>query len=307
MITAETTNNYIYDPQCLYDFSPYIVDLSGKDIHYGLGTHLKVNSSLVTIKFVVEHPNLIHTVNDSFDMNLENENKKYDYILNICPYSCNYLNERFNTKKYIPTFFPLPFAPYDDKLERTIPVFYTGHAAAIPRGLEYIIELIKTQLGSSTYNSLCFSISIKNRNSFYKKLALYNKTKICVCHNVLDALKIPNIERFRLDELFKTHYPWIKERKTYAPQIKSRMFEGAMMGCILLVFKDEYNTTDSFFKENEEFIYFTDKADLANKIKMILSDYDKYKYLAINARKRYLENYTFGHFVEQIKSLEKVR
>lgn len=97
--------------------------------------------------------------------------------------------------------------------------------------------------------------------------------------------------------------PWVKDRRTMAPQIKSRMFEGAMMGCILLIYKDEYGITDKFFKEGEEFLYFTDKEDLRRKVGMILSDYDKYKYLGVNAQKRYLQNYTFKHFIDKIISL----
>ncbi len=74
------------------------------------------------------------------------------------------------------------------------------------------------------------------------------------------------------------------------------------MGCILLVFKDEYKLTEHYFTENEDFLYFETENQLNSTIDKILADYDSYKYLAENAKRKYDSNYTMQHFVDNIKS-----
>jgi hypothetical protein len=305
MISATFTHNYGFDPQRCYDFSPYLADLSGIHLVYGLGAHPNSSriSSHISVKLVVEHPNMIHKTFDHMGMNLEKENILYDYILNMCPYSCSYLNERFSTPKYKEIFFPLTPVPLNDTITRDIPCYYSGHIFSTIPIVKDIYDTVNTITGAALNTSLTTSISNNTSSSYFKKMEIYNRTKICICHNVLPARHIPNIESVARDPLVIKHFPWVAPVKEYCPQIKSRMFEGAMMGCILLVYKDEYGITERYFKEGEEFLYFTDKDDLMNKVVSILKDYDSYKFLAENARKRYLENYSFSHFIERLKAL----
>lgn len=302
MISAALTRNYGFDPQQCYNFTPYLHDLSGLHLHYGLGLHSPENSvGVLRVKLVVEHPNSIHITQPECDLNLPEENTNYDVILNICPHSCAYLNERFETTKYREIFFPLASAPYNAAQIRDIPCYYSGNRMPGTSIVNSITEVVREVAGSNITDHLNHSISTPSPSSYYKKMEIYNRTKICICHNILIVSTIPGIHAARSDPLYRTHFLWVAEHKEYAPQIKSRMFEGAMMGCILLVYKDEYNTTDRYFTENEDFLYFTDKDDLRRKVVMILENYDDYKYLAENARAKYLSRYTFGHFIEQLK------
>jgi hypothetical protein len=304
MISAALTRNYGFDPQQCYDFTPYLHDLSGVHLHYGLGLHPYESApGVLSVKLVVEHPNSIHITQPDCDLNLPEENTKYDIILNICPYSCAYLNERFGTTKYRDTFFPLAPAPYNETRLRDIPCYYSGSRISGTSIVNSITEVVHEVTGSAVVNRLNQSISVQSPSSYYRKMEIYNRTKICICHNVLIAPTIPGINAARSDPLYRKHFSWVAERKEYVPQIKSRMFEGAMMGCVLLVFKDEYNSTDRYFTENEDFLYFTDKNDLRRKVAMILENYDDYKYLAENAQSKYLSRYTFGHFIEKLKHI----
>lgn len=298
MIVGSLASNYPYDPQHAYDFTPYLHDLSGISIYYGYSAFNTDQDTNIKVRFQVEHPNMLYLTNDKDGLNINKDNIQFDYIFDICPYTCNLLNEKYNTNKYIPIFFPLKEVAYTES-ERQYPVFYSGHRMTHIPIIKDICDVTQNRLGLTLYNALTNSISIRNISSYYTKLDIYSKTKICIVHNILTSA-IPNMGAFMSDSLYKKHFPWQTNGSKYAPQIKSRIFEGAMMGCILLVFKDQYHITEQYFTENEDFLYFTDKSDLQKKIDMILSDYDKYRYLAINAKKKFYENYTFKHFVDKI-------
>jgi spore maturation protein CgeB len=84
------------------------------------------------------------------------------------------------------------------------------------------------------------------------------------------------------------------------------MFEGALMGCILLAYKDPYKTIERYFTEGEEFIYFENEDDLNSKIDDILANYDKYKHIGENAQKRVRENYLTKHLAAiMVKDLKE--
>jgi spore maturation protein CgeB len=176
-------------------------------------------------------------------------------------------------------------------------MFYTGHPI---RGLypyNIIDQTISRRMGE-TYNHMKSYMSSPSLDSYYKKMELLSKTKICIAHNVLlPKYEFPN---YYSNELTQKHLPWDSHNRM-VPQIKSRTFEGALMGCILLVFKDEYKTIEKYFTENVDFIYFENEQDLNNKIDLILANYDAYKHIALNAQTKVRNNYLTKHFIDRVK------
>lgn len=298
MIVADFKYNYPYDPQRLYDFTPYLNLLKNISFYYGFGPTKKINDETFKVKLIVEYPNLLYLTNDC--LNIDDDDKYFDLIFCICPFTCNLLNHKFNTTKYIPCFFPLQELKYEEN-ERPIPVYYSGHSINYFSLISKIENTVKHFIGEQQFNNLKKEISIHNTISYFKKLEIYSKTKICIVHNLLFK-NLPNMNAFINNEMYNYFLPWHTNSQNYVPQIKSRMFEGAMMGCILLVYKDEYNLIENFFTENEDFIYFTDEIDLKIKIEKILSNYDDYKFLAENAKKKFYEKYTFKHFIDLVFS-----
>jgi hypothetical protein len=298
MIIPNFAINYGFDPQRAYDFTPYTDVLHNICIHYGFGRHRYEDNKLFNVKFMVEYPNSLYLTDDSVGLNIEKDNEYFDLIINICPYTCNLLNDKFNTDKYVSSFFPLKELEYIES-DRPYPVFYSGNNIYQLHIFRNIENVLIHYLGHHQHNHLKSIISVQDVSSYFRKLEIYSKTKICIAHNVLDRA-LPNIDTFINNDFYKKHLPWHNNTSVYVPQIKSRMFEGAMMGCILLIYKDEYNTTDDYFTENEDFLYFTDENDLRGKIDMILADYTKYKYLAENAKKKFYAKYTFKHFIDMI-------
>lgn len=304
MIKANLNHNYAFDPQRVYDFSEHMHKLTGISLYYGYtptdGVD-KVHDTNLKVCFIVEYPNSFYITRDDVGLNIHKNNDNYDLVFSICPYTCKLLNEKFNTNKYKPIFFPLMPYKYDE-VERIYPVFYSGHIFSNVPIIHAIDTVINNYLGFSTYSGLKSLIAEPSINSYYRKLNIYSRTKICIAHNVLYKPSIPEIDHYLTDELYNKHLPWQTNSDIYTPQIKSRVFEGAMMGCILLVYRDNYNLIETYFTENEDFIYFTDQSDLESKIDLILRNYDDYKYLAKNAQTKFYNNYTLEHFVDIIKA-----
>lgn len=298
MIISNLLKNYKYDPQVAFDFSPYTDKLNDITIYCGFAQIQYVNDTSFKVKLMVEHPNLLYMTNDTLGLNIEQDNNYFDLIIDLCPYTCKLLNSMFNTDKYVTSFWPLKALDYIES-DRPYPIFYSGHKIDGLEVINIIDNVMYEYLGNTLYNELKHEISHQNIDSYYKKLEIYSKTKICIAHNVLSR-NIPNMGAFLNNELYNKYLPWHNTSSNHIPQIKTRMFEGAMMGCILLTYKDNYSITDMYFTENEDFLYYTDEDDLRNKINMILNDYDKYKYLAENAKRKYYEKYTFKQFIDLI-------
>jgi hypothetical protein len=299
MINKNCKHNYEYDPQQLYAFDKYMSDLSGISIYYGLGEHSTTGDSNFKVKFIVEHPNLLYTIIPHMDININHEIDKYDLIFNICPYTCNMLNDKYKTDKCVYTFFPLPEVNLQIK-DRIYDIFYSGHYDSNIECLPMIYKIINKYMGN-TFTSLLKDISIKHSDSFIKKMDIYSQTKICILHNILsNKYRCPGYSNYITDIYCVKHLPWHTSEYNAVPQQKSRMFEGAMAGCILLVYKDKYNIIENYFKENDEFIYFENEEDLDAKVHMILDNYEHYKQIGLNAQKKYYNNYTFKHFIDNI-------
>jgi hypothetical protein len=293
--------NYEFDPQRGY----VVPDMSGVVLRYGLGeNHVDAADSKKKVKFIVEHPNCLFLSLPSLDADIESEMAKYDLIYNICPYTTAYLNEKYNTNKIRTTFFPLPPLdfPTPQIEERPYSVFYSGHNISDLPITGIIHDTVRQQLGDDLYNALYAQISIKSYEAYINKMNIYGKTKICIVHNLLTT-NVPNKPSVEgLDVLLQKHLPWLWDGSPTCPQLKSRVFEGASAGCILLVYKDAFNIIENYFKEGRDFLYFTDAADLNAKIEMVLHDLPAYAHLGLNAQAHWRANYTFQHFLDTIQS-----
>jgi glycosyltransferase involved in cell wall biosynthesis len=246
------------------------------------------------VRLNLETPNFIYIQDYSKDVD------DYDLVLHLCPYTCNYLNAKYNTQKFQRTFFPIDLYECKEQ-ERPISVFYTGNVMnQLP--LYHVInaELIR-RLGVSQLDGIRRHISAPTYEGYVEKLNILNKTKICIAHNVLASVNfVPQFYSHKDDPLAKEHLPWHTNGGAILPQLKSRIFEGALMGCVLLVYKDNYKTIEEYFTEGEEFVYFTDSKDLRKKVDLILSNYEDYIPMAKRAQQKVREKYSSKAFLQMI-------
>lgn len=286
MIRANLAGNYGFDPLHSFDFARYIP--AGITLYYGLGHADTTDDTNQKVRLNLETPNMLYIYDSHYD------NTHFDLILHLCPYTCAYLNELHNTQKFKSVFFPVEDIRITNP--RSIDVFYTGsrisnlavvemsHRAAF-RILGPELDVIQSYMSAPTLDG------------YYKKMEVLSKTKICIVHNVL--LPRQYLPGYHSSDISRRHLPWDGHERV-TPQLKSRTFEGALMGCILLAYKDEYRTIERYFTEGEEFIYFESEADLNSKISVILANYDRFQHIAENAQRRVRENYLTKHLADVI-------
>jgi hypothetical protein len=307
LIKANLNGNYGFDPQKIYDFSPFLERMKGISLYYGFTTtHTDtMGDTNFKVQLDIETPNMLYSNLHEYGERA----KHFDLILQLCPWTCEFLNKRYNTNKFKCIFFPVQFYPLKTDHIRDIDVLYIGHYFNFksPSIIPHIERIVRSKLGDELYNKIKNLLSIHSTDTVYNKLDILGNTKICIAQNRLTTFtELPGASQYIDDQMCIDMLPWHDGQDDYVPQIKSRCFEGGLMGCILLVYKNKntYNIIERYFTENEDFLYFTDEVDLNNKIDMILADYDSYKYLAVNARNKVLQNYTLEHLVDKILRLK---
>jgi hypothetical protein len=279
MIVSNFTGNYGYEPLRVYKF-PII---SGVALHIGLHGREPVRDH-INVRFDIEVPNMFYMKNWDIEM------AKYDYIIVLCKYTADYLNEKYKTNKCHALWFPVENYEYNE-VPRDIDVMYVGNYI---RTLPFLKE-VYDNLNKYTPQHRTFPIYAHTTQTIYNKIQILNRTKICIVHNLLENAR-------NLPEYKPLGFPF--ESQEYVPQIKSRMFEGALMGCVLLVLRDYRNLVEDFYTENEHFVYYNE-GELDEKINHILTNYDSYKHMGVSARQKTLECYTVSSFMEQIHEIIK--
>jgi len=296
MLRSNFEGNYGFDPVRFFKFEDHLEKLKGLTLYYGLGVPDTTNDTNKKVLLDLETPNFIYKEG-------RYNPEEFDAIFMLCPLSVNYLNTRYNTTKFHTMWFPIDL-PREVELTtgvREVPVFYTGHAMLHFSVLRFIDSAVTRYLGHSK-EIINRAMSASDYSGYIEKLRVLSHTKVCLCHNVLHYNhNLPNYLEKLNDPSYSAFFPW--HGKSFdsvlcLPQLKSRVFEGALMGCVLLVYKDEYNTMDRYFKENEDFIYFTSEDDMNMKLDHIVANYSLYEPMAKSAQRKVLEQYSVEKFID---------
>lgn len=243
----------------------------------------------------------------------------FDEVFTICPYTANILNTQENktfSTKYTPICFPFRQKYFDKYKSITIndkvkDVIYYGN-------LHHNLydELIKT---ISKYNYAFASPLHHNPNkpitqemikmvthinlpSIYK-WDLLSKSKISVGFNLLflsrhhihNLKTVPNIESF--ENIQKTF------DSLTMPQMKTRMVEAAACKTLMLIYKDDWNVIEKWFKPNEHFLYWSSFEQLKNLINDISFNYEKY-WPIVEAANKHVQQYSIENLIKKINKNE---
>jgi glycosyltransferase involved in cell wall biosynthesis len=291
-----TLNNYKYDPLNYLNFREYITTKNVK-FSWGLESLMpEYIKNLVNIVVYFEEPNYLHK--NQIDCCCDN----YDIKLTLCKFTSEEFNKKYINKKCYNVFFPIDTLYLKNNLWdkynynfgdcvpywKNINVIYTGHDLSI-----LVDEFKKTMNKYNNNHTL-------NIPDYLSKMDSYLHSKIAIVHNLL-FFNDSNNDMFKN---IKSKLPIFKDEVTtstekYIPQLKSRLFEAASSQCIILCYRDNYNLIEDYFKEDEDFIYFDSSEHLDKLIKIILDDYEKYSYIALNAYKKFMNNYTLKHFCDK--------
>lgn len=260
-----------------------------------------LGKKIVRLEF--EEPNK-YFVND----NTEHYDHFFEKICTLCPYTTKWLNSERKESKRIQIYFP-----FNENLiptfsvQKKIDICYSGHIVS-----KFLYRDLKTL---TNFNYAIISNSSEKIVNFrgvdYSgKLNIINKSKITLCHNVLWPRKsnlknLYNIPNYKLNGAFKMlkNKPRLlsfKLSQNLVPQLKSRVFEAAACGSLILCKRDPFNVIEDYFEPNKEFIYYKD--NLKKTIFDILKNYKDYEQVILNAKKKLVENYTTECFSKNILS-----
>jgi UDP-N-acetylglucosamine 2-epimerase len=131
------------------------------------------------------------------------------------------------------------------------------------------------------------------------KMQTFATVKITLAHNILDF----HPTGFTIiNNLMKECFPIDTWTPGTIPQVKSRMFEAAIMKCIILVYKDNTSLIEKYYEPGVDFLYYKTEDECNELIEKILQNYDDYKYIAENAFNKTINNYTTKHLVDMIQN-----
>lgn len=233
-------------------------------------------------------------------------------IFTICPYTADWLNTKYAEKKRVPIFFPVNERYIPKKQKKTIDILYTGHI--VSSELRKELNELKHFNYALVSNSVDPLVTHKSA-SYKEKMKLYAKSKITLIHNIVYRTyphRIMNIwltgdywNNNAFSQIPSPLRPWELFSKNYhLPQLKSRVFEAAVSGSLILCRRDEFNIIERYFIPDKEFVYY-EQGKLRQTVKHILANYGKYEDIADRAYNRAVKEYTVKAFVN--KYLKPIR
>ena len=252
-----------------------------------------------------EHP-CSYTQDLKFGMRSSGVDDIFTDIYTICPYTADWLNNRYNNgeKKFKLSLFPI-----DEKVIKTFKTDTKKYDAIFYGSIcvkthEKIVEKISsfdynfTTYGTSFWrpnepvnvHSLASKIT-KTNISTREKWQLLSETKIVpiVNHLFLHDDQIENIKKY---DRWQDNKAFSHLEEKIACQVKPRIVEAGFFKMLMLVKKDPWNAIEYFYEPETEFLYYEDEDELPKMIKEISSNWDKYKFIVDNAYKRAVNNYT---------------
>lgn len=306
-------HNYVnpFQPINHLGISKYIskLDLKNTDIlicegnfDRGIFKYLKPECKLVT--FEAEHPNGFAVPGRDF---FEREKELHHFahkIYTICPFSAEWLNKIWGGNKYSSIFFPIDvdLMPVVDSLDKCFDVIYTGNASR--EAFSFLEKIFKFNYAwiSGVNATGVTHLGV----SYLEKLKLVASSRISIVHNRMPlndvaSRMIRSWPKWDLNEAFRDINS-IENRIYFPelPQIKSRVFEAALCGSLILCLRDKWNIIERFFKPNVDFLYYDLDSDLEVLISDILTNYDQYFPLIENAQRKVVELYSTEEFVKKI-------
>jgi hypothetical protein len=250
------------------------------------------------VYYVIEEPNGFFSPKN---LGYYNRINMFDKILTVCPYSAKWFNEKFSCNKWEYVFFACNKDRMPEPQKKEYDVVYVGNMVSNEIS-SWIKQFKKYKLKYRLISSAKYNETTNHDVSYNEKMDIIAKSKVSIVHNILfprlqhieTAIKLypdimSNNEAFRLC----TH-----QKPDVVPQLKSRSFEAAFAGSLMLCRKDEWNIIEDFFIPGKDFLYF-EPGKMMEVLSEVLKNYNKYKHIPKNARTKALDKYTVEHFVKK--------
>ena len=233
--------------------------------------------------------------------------KNFDIIYSICPYTVDWLNNLKLNREYKYIFYPFCDTLIPKQQEKQYDVIYHGGI----HGKQHVDCLKVIRMFNYRYCTMTHHINSLTRRflpiatdtdlNFKEKINLVAKTKISVCYNFAHAHK-DHIPRIKKNTQYEKNIAFSHiDSEGIFPQFKTRMHEAAISKTLNLVQRDNWNIAEAYYEPEKDFIYFTDRVDLKNKIKEITMNWNSYQDIIDSAYKKAM-SYTTDKFIDIIQT-----
>ena len=217
-------------------------------------------------------------------------------ILTICPFTRDWGNKRNGEEKRKYVWIPYPEDKIPPQVEKDIPAAYVGN---LFNGETGIYAKAAKDAGGVSISLQAGPLITHVHLKFAEKMQLLARSKVAIVHNLLffDGAHMNTIHNHPGDLLRDNRAFERGDKEGIAPQLKTRIFESAFSGCLLLCRRDPWNLIEDWFPA-DEFVYF-DTPKLDETLRDVLNNWKDYAPIAERARQRALKNYTCEHFFEK--------
>jgi len=223
----------------------------------------------------------------------------------LCPYTAEWVNNMVDTVSRIPVFYPMDSKYVPEKTAKVYDIMLASSKAAahflkptldVIKQFHYVL-LKKPTEGDEEPPTHPAPVSHE------AKLKLYAQSKSAIVWNCYVApadvtaewQRMPITDHAVFQDIPRTGWATF-------PQLKSRTFEAAMSGTVLLAFWDRFKLIEQWFEPEVEFIYWYNVTHLHSLVVDIAANYAKYQPLAEAAQRRVLLDYTGEQFVRRYLS-----
>ena len=234
--------------------------------------------------YFINHPDYIDETNE----------KKWDKIITLCPYTTKWINNKYkNNRRIYAGWYPIEPDIYPINTTYDYDVCYAGSMPNAQCELHKTIDII------SQYKYAYINFTGDGRSNFKnitseKKLEIISKSKITIAYNLLFPTRGSHNLNYPDNEAFSHNDEFV------VPQYKWRIAESMMCKSLILVRKDYWNLIENFYKPDEDFIYFSSLKDLKLKMDNILSNFDNYKHIIESAYNKTKNLYNTERFCKDI-------
>lgn len=245
-------------------------------------------------RFLVEDPNFHH---------LDHEEELWR-VFTICPYTAAWLNARQGSQKRTAVFFPFNEAYAPPPTAKEFDVVYTGQIVA-PQIQDIVAAISHFDYRLVSYSRMADARVTHVDATYVEKLDVISRARATVVANLLypgaEHIKtLSHVPGYEDNEAFRlVHAPfWKRKRSVVMPQLKSRLFEAAFCGSLILCQRDAFNVVERFFTPDVEFVYY-EEGKLEQALDAVLNHYDRYVPVIDRARARAMRDYTTYAFFKR--------
>eukprot|EP00993_Chasmostoma_nieuportense_P000835 NODE_1767_length_1389_cov_50.113312_g1678_i0.p1 GENE.NODE_1767_length_1389_cov_50.113312_g1678_i0~~NODE_1767_length_1389_cov_50.113312_g1678_i0.p1 ORF type:complete len:431 (-),score=81.42 NODE_1767_length_1389_cov_50.113312_g1678_i0:95-1282(-) len=243
---------------------------------------------------------------------LRTRESAYDHCLTMCPYTAQWVNTllhrctRTPLWQAVPTKELRPFIPFTQRRHDIIYMASHSHHGPVCDALQEVFPHFNYRWATDRRVKQLHRLQPNTyKRTFSQRMQVTRHTRTALIVNTLFySNKLKDRQQYHLRPLLYTHGAFEAFKTTdrnqsllCVPQLKSRTFEAAASGALMLVYEDGFNIIENFYTPVTEFLYWRTTAQLRSLLEDVLVRPNVYEPIARRAYERTWANYSVKAWV----------